>query len=149
MENDKVTTEKPVEGFTEQPYSWMKFALLAIGLLALNVANIYLWGSQTQAEESQQYSIGQFTASGLPSDSLEGGRESFLWLCANCHGDDGTVPAGAQGIVANSPERLLELTEADIRLRITEGGDEMPAFGVLFSPTAVDGLVKYLDTWTQ
>lgn len=144
-----MTTEIPVEDSNEQPYSWKKFAVLAVGLLALNVANIFLWSSQAQAEESQQYTVGSFTASGLPSDSLEGGRESFLWLCANCHGEDGKVPAGTQGIIANSPERLSALTEVDIRLRITEGGDEMPAFGALFSPTAVDGLVKYLDTWTQ
>lgn len=149
MENENLTTEKKVEEQVEQTYSWVKFAMLVVGLAVLNVANIFLWGSQTGENDTQQIDQGQFTPSGLLSDSIEGGEESFLWLCANCHGEDGKVPAGTQGIVANSPERLLELSEEDIRTRITEGGDEMPAFGALFSPAAVEGLIKYIETWTQ
>ncbi len=147
MEMNNLSTVKPTEESAEKPFSWVKFAALATGLLALNVANIFLWSGQTQ--DSQSSNTGMFTPSGLPADSVEGGLESFLWLCANCHGDDGTMPAGTQNIVANSPERFSILTDADIRLRITEGGDEMPAFGALFSPAAVDGLINYLQTWRQ
>lgn len=89
------------------------------------------------------------TASGLPADSVAGGQETFVWFCAECHGDDGTVPSGTKDIVANSPERLNQLTEADIRERILNGGDEMPGLGGLLSPAEVDGLIRFINTWPR
>lgn len=89
------------------------------------------------------------TASGLPADSVEGGQETFVWFCVECHGDDGTLPSGTQDIVANSPERLNELTEDDIRIQILEGGDEMPGLSSLLSPAEVEGLIKYINTWPR
>lgn len=89
------------------------------------------------------------TASGLPADSVEGGEETFLWFCADCHGDDGKLPSGTQEIVANSPERLLQLTEEDIRLRILQGGDEMPGLASLLSPAEVEGLIQFMNTWPR
>lgn len=89
------------------------------------------------------------TASGLPADSIAGGQETFIWFCAECHGDDGELPAGTKDIVANSPERLLELTEPDIRGQILEGGDEMPGLATLLSPAEVDGLLKLIDSWPR
>jgi mono/diheme cytochrome c family protein len=89
------------------------------------------------------------TVSGLPADSVEGGRETFVWLCSGCHGDDGKVPAGTQHIIANSPERLRALTEADLRNRILNGGTEMPGLGSLLSPAELDGLVKFINSWPR
>jgi len=89
------------------------------------------------------------TASGLQADTVAGGQETFVWFCSECHGDDGTVPAGSQDIVANSPERLNQLTEADLRKQILNGGDEMPGLGALLSPAEVEGLIKFIDTWSR
>jgi ubiquinol-cytochrome c reductase cytochrome c subunit len=89
------------------------------------------------------------TASGLPADSIEGGQETFIWFCGQCHGEDGKLPAGTQGIIANSPERLSVLTESDLRQRILYGGDEMPGMESLLSPAEVDGLIKFINTWPR
>lgn len=89
------------------------------------------------------------TASGLPADSVEGGEETFIWFCAECHGEDGKVPTGTQDIVANSPERLREMTEEDIRLRILQGGDEMPELASVLSPAEVQGLLQFINTWPR
>ncbi|MBG7609472.1 MAG: c-type cytochrome [Anaerolineae bacterium] len=93
------------------------------------------------------------TASGLPADSLAGGQETFIWYCAECHGDDGDLPSGSEDIVANSPERLRELTDDDIRQRILEGGleesNEMPGLKGLLSVAEIEGLMKFIDTWQR
>jgi cbb3-type cytochrome c oxidase subunit III len=89
------------------------------------------------------------TVSGLPADSVEGGRETYALFCEGCHGDDGKVPVGAGRVIANSPERLRRLTEADLRNRILNGGDEMPALGSLLSPAELDGLIKFIYSWPR
>jgi mono/diheme cytochrome c family protein len=89
------------------------------------------------------------TASGLPADSVEGGEETFIWFCADCHGDDGKIPTGTQDIIANSPERLREKNEEDARLQILQGGDEMPGLASLLSPTEVEGLIQFINTWPR
>jgi mono/diheme cytochrome c family protein len=88
-----------------------------------------------------------FTASGLPADSLEGGRESFLWYCAECHGDEGEIPVGVDDIVANSSERLRNRTEAEQREQILFGGAEMPGLGNILSPAELEGLMKLVNSW--
>jgi mono/diheme cytochrome c family protein len=89
------------------------------------------------------------TVTGLIADSVEGGHETFVWFCAGCHGDDGTVPVGTQRIVANSPARLRPLSDADLRNRIISGGTEMPGVGSSLSPAEVDGVIKFIDTWPR
>jgi mono/diheme cytochrome c family protein len=89
------------------------------------------------------------TASGLPADSLEGGRESFLWYCAECHGDEGQIPNGVDDIVANSPERLRNRTEAEQREQISFGGAEMPGLGNILSPSELEGLIKLVNSWPR
>ncbi|MFQ5612610.1 MAG: c-type cytochrome [Anaerolineae bacterium] len=89
------------------------------------------------------------TASGLPAESAAGGQETFIWFCAGCHGDDGTIPTGTQDIILNSPQRLRQKTEADVRLQIMEGGDEMPGLANLLSPAEVDGLIEFMNTWPR
>lgn len=89
------------------------------------------------------------TVSGLPAESAEGGRETFAYFCAECHGEDGSIPSGTQGIVANAPERLRQLSEADLRQRINAGGDEMPGLGSLLSAAEVEGLVKFVASWPR
>lgn len=89
------------------------------------------------------------TVGGLLADSVEGGHETFVWFCSGCHGDDGTVPAGTQDIVANLPERLRPLSEADLRNRIINGGTEMPGVAGLLSPAEVDGLIKFINSWPR
>lgn len=89
------------------------------------------------------------TVGGLPADSVEGGRETFVWLCSGCHGDDGKVPVGNQHIIANSPEQMRPLSEADLRNRIMNGGAEMPGLGSLLSPAELDGLIKFINSWPR
>lgn len=89
------------------------------------------------------------TVSGLIADSVEGGHETFVWICSGCHGDTGTVPVGTQHIVANSPARLRPLSDADLRNRIINGGTEMPGVGASLSPAEVDGVIKFIDTWPR
>jgi mono/diheme cytochrome c family protein len=89
------------------------------------------------------------TASGLPADSLEGGRESFLWYCAECHGDEGQIPNGVDDIVANSPERLRNRTEAEQREQVLFGGAEMPGLSNLLSPAELEGIMKLINSWPR
>lgn len=89
------------------------------------------------------------TASGLPADSLEGGRESFLWYCAECHGDEGQIPNGVDDIVANSPERLRNRTEAEQREQVLFGGAEMPGLSNLLSPAELEGIIKLINSWPR
>ncbi|MDP7643172.1 MAG: c-type cytochrome [Anaerolineales bacterium] len=100
--------------------------------------------------EKPEINVGRtWTANGLLADSAAGGEETFIWICAGCHGDDGTVPTGMQDIVINSPIRLRELTEADIREQILSGGEEMPGLANVLSPAEVEGLIVFINTWPQ
>jgi cbb3-type cytochrome c oxidase subunit III len=89
------------------------------------------------------------TLGGLPADSVDGGRETWLYVCSGCHGENGDVPVGAQNIVASAPERLRLQSDLSLRARIENGGAEMPGFESALSAAEVDGLIKYLNSWPR
>ena len=100
--------------------------------------------------EDPQVEMGRTTtASGLQADSLQGGRETFKLFCSDCHGDDGEIPAGSKDIIANSPERLDDMTEDEVRQQILYGGEEMPGLENLLSVSEMDGLIKFMHSWPR
>lgn len=95
----------------------------------------------------------------LPLGVLAGAAEdNYRLYCVQCHGSKGTGEGinNAMGGLAVSPknhvsaEEMSKLSDEDIRLAITEGGDAvskselMPAWGGTLTAREIDELVGYL-----
>ena len=70
----------------------------------------------------------------------------FLEYCAKCHGKDGTgaTPKGKQLMARDFTDAEWQSAKKDAALikTVTEGGEDMPAFGKKLSKEQIEGLVK-------
>jgi mono/diheme cytochrome c family protein len=76
----------------------------------------------------------------------QGPSELFKQYCVKCHGEDGTgnTPKGKQLKARDftDPEFQSGKSDKDLIKTVTNGGEEMPAFGKKLSPEEIEGLVK-------
>jgi mono/diheme cytochrome c family protein len=70
----------------------------------------------------------------------------FLEYCAKCHGKDGTAntPKGKQLMARDYTDAEWQSSKTDAQLikTVTEGGEDMPAFGKKLSKEQIESLVK-------
>jgi mono/diheme cytochrome c family protein len=70
----------------------------------------------------------------------------FLEYCAKCHGQDGTAntPKGKQLMARDFTDAEWQSSKTDAQLikTVTEGGEDMPAFGKKLTREQVESLVK-------
>ena len=76
----------------------------------------------------------------------QGPSDLFKQYCAKCHGEDGTAntPKGKQLKARDftDPEFQSGKSDKDLIKTVTNGGEDMPAFGKKLSPEEIEGLVK-------
>jgi cytochrome c6 len=70
----------------------------------------------------------------------------FLEYCAKCHGQDGTAntPKGKQLMARDFTDAEWQSSKNDAKLikTVTEGGEDMPAFGKKLTKEQIESLVK-------
>jgi len=70
----------------------------------------------------------------------------FLEYCAKCHGKNGTgdTPKGKQLMARDFTDAEWQSAKKDAQLikTVTEGGEDMPAFGKKLTREQIEGLVK-------
>jgi mono/diheme cytochrome c family protein len=70
----------------------------------------------------------------------------FLEYCAKCHGKDGTAstPKGKQLMARDYTDAEWQSSKNDAQLikTVTEGGEDMPAFGKKLTKEQIESLVK-------
>jgi mono/diheme cytochrome c family protein len=70
----------------------------------------------------------------------------FLEYCAKCHGKDGTAntPKGKQLMARDYTDAEWQSSKTDAQLikTVTEGGEDMPAFGKKLTKEQIESLVK-------
>ena len=70
----------------------------------------------------------------------------YLEYCAKCHGKDGTAntPKGKQLMARDYTDAEWQSSKTDAQLikTVTEGGEDMPAFGKKFTKEQIESLVK-------
>ena len=70
----------------------------------------------------------------------------FLEYCAKCHGKDGTAntPKGKQLMARDYTDAEWQSSKTDAQLikTVTDGGEDMPAFGKKLTKEQIEGLVK-------
>jgi mono/diheme cytochrome c family protein len=78
------------------------------------------------------------------------GKQQFQGMCAVCHNADSDakkVGPGLKGLFKR--DKLVngkKPTEANVRDKIANGGNGMPAYKDMLSPQQMDDLVAYLKT---
>jgi mono/diheme cytochrome c family protein len=70
----------------------------------------------------------------------------FLEYCARCHGQDGTgnTPKGKQLMARDFTDLEWQSSKKDDQLikQVTEGGEDMPAFGRKLTKEQIESLIK-------
>jgi len=70
----------------------------------------------------------------------------FLEYCTKCHGQDGTAntPKGKQLMARDFTDVEWQSSKTDAKLikTVTEGGEDMPAFGKKLTKEQIESLVK-------
>ncbi|MGH9616510.1 MAG: c-type cytochrome [Acidobacteriaceae bacterium] len=75
------------------------------------------------------------------------GATLFQSKCVMCHGSDGkgATPTGqALGVVNLHDEAVKKLSDAQLAHVITNGKNNMPAFGAKLTPQQIENLVSYI-----
>jgi mono/diheme cytochrome c family protein len=76
----------------------------------------------------------------------QGPSDLFKQYCAKCHGEDGTgnTPKGKQLKARDftDPEFQNAKSDGDLVKTVTNGGEDMPAFGKKLSKEEIESLVK-------
>jgi cytochrome c len=78
------------------------------------------------------------------------GKEVFATSCANCHNADSNekkIGPGLKGLLKK--DKLADgkkASEANIRTKLDEGGNGMPAYKDMLKATEKDNLIAYLKT---
>jgi len=89
------------------------------------------------------------TDRGAVLDLVLEGREVFERQCVACHGKEGKGDGpAAQAFTPRpadltNPERMGELTDAELREMISEGKGAMPGFSALLSPEELEAVFEY------
>ena len=77
----------------------------------------------------------------VPQDrvaDLAHGRELYSQTCVACHGSDGT------GGVHGAPLKTTQLSLAEIMTTVSNGRDQMPAFGRAYKPEELHDVAAYI-----
>jgi len=69
---------------------------------------------------------------------LTHGRELYSQTCVACHGGDGT------GGVHGAPLKTTQLSLAEIMSTVSNGRDQMPAFGQAYKPEELHDVAAYI-----
>lgn len=83
-----------------------------------------------------------------PPSKLDEARYLFSSTCARCHGVDGK--SGFVALGGKPPQNLTDpafqraRSDADLVEAITHGKGAMPAFGKLYRPEEIEGLVEVI-----
>lgn len=120
--------------------------LLVVALVCLGLVMVF---SPFQASAQKQN-----------NEQIARGRKVFMSYCASCHGVDATGNGPVASSLKKQPPNLTKIetkngkfpTE-EVRKKISGNGDvpvhgkkDMPVWGLIFSPSDINGLVKYLES---
>jgi len=114
-------------------------------IAAVSVAFLGLAGAPSGPPSPLRLSGGP---SGPPSPQAGDQHPSALFLeyCAKCHGQDGTAntPKGKQLMARDFTDAEWQSSKNDAQLikTVTEGGEDMPAFGKKLTKEQIESLVK-------
>lgn len=81
---------------------------------------------------------------------IEKGKQQFRQLCSVCHNADSVQKKVGPGLKTLFKQDKLvngkKVTEANVRAKIAEGGNGMPAYKDMLSGGEMDDVVAYLKT---
>lgn len=129
----------------------MNFVKGAVLFIALVLCSGYMLHSRARAEQEKQEKDEQATVS---SEQLAHAKTLFAEKCARCHGLDGTSKT-VLGSMLGAPDftdaRWWKNDVDDKRLvkSITEGKDEMPAFGKKLTRQEIVSLIAYVRRFNK
>ncbi|MDQ3821185.1 MAG: cytochrome c [Acidobacteriota bacterium] len=128
----------------------MNFVKGVVLLLALALSSGYLWNSLAAQEKKEKDESAAVTP-----EQLEHAKTLFTERCARCHGLDGTSNT-VLGNMLEAPNFTdarwwKEGDTSDKRFikSITEGKDEMPAFGKKLTRQEIVSLIAYVRRFNK
>jgi mono/diheme cytochrome c family protein len=92
--------------------------------------------------------VGVLPSMGFAAGDAAKGKDVFMAKCKNCHGPDGTPPAGmakAMGIKPMSDKTIQSKADADLKKAVTDGFGKMkPVAGV--ADADLDNVIAFVRT---